>query len=118
MLRSKSSFQQDLELFYPREELTVDLTFVSVDVFHDLFIYRWWWQFEGFEAGEETQNAFSDSLGVVCPFLSLILENLVGLKSSCNKEPVIFSWGGSQGFWREDGFQWGTEWGSVVANRV
>ena len=70
-------------------------------VFHDLFTYRWWWQFEGFEAREETQNAFSDLLGVVRPFLSLILENLVGLKSSCNKEPVIFSWGGSQGFWKE-----------------
>ena len=67
---------------------------------------------------EETQNAFSDLLGVVCLSHSLVLENLVGLKSSCNKEPVIFSWGGSQGFWREDGFQWGTEWGSVVANRV
>ena len=63
-------------------------------------------------------NAFSDLLGVVCLSHSLILENLVGLKSSCNKEPVIFSWGGSQGFWKEDGFQWGTEWGSVVANRV
>ena len=72
VLRSKSSFQQDLELLYPREELTVDLTFVSVDVFHDLFTYRWWWQFEGFEAREETQNAFSDLLGVVCLSHSLV----------------------------------------------
>ena len=64
------------------------------------------------------RKCFQRLVGCGLPSHSLVLENLVGLKSSCNKEPVIFSWGGSRGFWKDSGFQWGTEWGSVVANRV
>ena len=36
--------------------------------------------------------------GLPVPFLGFF-ENPVGLKSSCNKEPVIFYWGGSRGLY-------------------